>query len=76
MMVIKYIINHRRKQLNAIKNKEELNPEEQEQKELIYEIEQLLASIKNPIYFIDLQYSMLYICCNGDIDSKVYVRYL
>ena len=42
------------KQLNAIKNKEELNPEEQEQKELIYEIEQLLASIKNPIYFIDL----------------------
>jgi succinylglutamate desuccinylase len=42
------------KQLNEIKDKEELNQEEQEQEELIYEIEQLLASTINPIYFIDL----------------------
>ncbi len=42
------------KQLDAIKDKEELNQEEQEQEELIYEIEQLLAASINPIYFIDL----------------------
>ncbi len=42
------------KQLKALKDKEERNQEEQEQEELLYEIEQLLASTKSPIYFIDL----------------------
>ncbi|MGK0308675.1 MAG: hypothetical protein ACI8RP_001640 [Urechidicola sp.] len=39
-------------ELNAIKNKEYLNQEEQE--ELMYEIKQLLASTKSAICFIDL----------------------
>ena len=28
------------------------------------------------IYFIDLQHSMVYICCNADIGRGIYVRYL
>jgi succinylglutamate desuccinylase len=42
------------KQLNAIQHKTELNSEEQEQEELLYFINRLLASNKSPIYFLDL----------------------
>ena len=42
------------KQLNAIKQKEDRNNEEQEQEELFLFINQLLESTQNPIYFIDL----------------------
>jgi succinylglutamate desuccinylase len=41
-------------QLNGINDKEELNQEEQEQKELFYFINKLLAATQTPIYFIDL----------------------
>ena len=41
-------------QLECLKNKDHLNQEEQEQQELFSFINQLLATIKTPIYFIDL----------------------
>lgn len=42
------------KQLDNLEQKDVLNQEEQEQKELFYFVKQLLISDKNPIYFIDL----------------------
>lgn len=42
------------RQLKSIQNEENLNDEEREQKELYHFINQLFATNKNPLYFIDL----------------------
>ncbi|WP_299121332.1 succinylglutamate desuccinylase/aspartoacylase family protein [uncultured Winogradskyella sp.] len=42
------------KQLKALKHNVELNEEEQEQEELFYFLNKLLAKTKSPLYFIDL----------------------